>query len=341
VGILRLLFKISSLAGTRAINVSFSVLLVFVFYLLAKIISPKTAKIKTLQFLFFPLLFVFFLLVYTDVFSLLLIMLSLYFLMKNHYQISGFFGFLAVISRQNNIIWLGFFCAYVFLEKYRLSPKKGLKRNLLKWLKDCWVFAVVLLLICVFIAINKGVTLGDREMQPLVLRSENLFLTLFLFCFLFLPLNLINLPRVIVMLKKRARIVSLVLITFFFYFSFFKVDHWWNNPTFNYFLRNRLVNWAVANPINKIIFFLPIGYAALSLFVTKLAKDSYFAFYPFTVLFLSLSWLIEPRYSLIPFSLFILFKKEQSQFIEYLTIIIYIVLTGFLFWGTLGRKFFL
>ena len=119
IGLLDFAFKNSSVFFSRFISAIFSFLSVLVFYFVAKELNPNFKKIKTLEYFFLPILFIFFFLIYTDVFSLLLLLLSFYFLLKKHYTFSGLIGFLSIIVRQNNVIWLLFFCAYLFFTEFQ------------------------------------------------------------------------------------------------------------------------------------------------------------------------------------------------------------------------------
>jgi alpha-1,2-glucosyltransferase len=333
---LRRLLDINSLSMTRFLSTIFSLFSVFIFYLISKNISPAETPLKTLQFFLFPLLFVFFFIIYTDCFSLFLLLLAFFFLVKNRYLTSGFFGFLSVMVRQNNIVWLGSFSLYIYLKKYGFRFSPG---TIFNFFKDTLINTLVFVGMVLFIRWNGAPILGGG-IHPLSIHFDNIFFILFSFFILFLPLNIANFTLVIRLLKNPLSILILGAI-FIFYLLTFRVNHPYNQFLTNYFLRNFIASLALSSLENKILFFLPIGYSILSLWVSKLHQKLFYLLYPFTILFLSLLWLVEPRYYIIPFTFFLLFKKQKSLFIEYLTIIIYIVLTGFLFWGTLGRKFFL
>lgn len=182
IGLLSHLFKNPSLSLARSLSTIFSFLSVLVFYLIAKEIDPQKAATKTLQYFFFPLLFVFFFLVYTEAFSLLLVMLSFYFLTKGRYKTSGVFGLLSVLVRQNNIIWLGFFVLLIVLEKGKL--KLG-RKQILSFLSEA----------SIFIFWNKSLVLTEASSHPFSIHFANLFL--FLQFFLFLPLNISRLPQLV------------------------------------------------------------------------------------------------------------------------------------------------
>jgi len=333
---LRYLLGLNSLPATRFLSTIFSLFSIFIFYLISKNISASETPLKVVQFFLFPLLFIFFFIIYTDCFSLFFLLLAFFFLVKKRYQASGFFGLLSVIVRQNNVIWLGFFSLYIYLKKYgfRFSP-----RVIFNFLKDTYINTLVFMGMVFFILWNGAPILGGG-IHPLSVHFDNIFFILFSFFILFLPLNIANFPLVIRLLKNPLSVLILGAI-FIFYLLTFRANHPYNQFLPDYFLRNFIASLALSSLQNKILFFLPIGYSILSLWVSKLHQKLFYLLYPFTIIFLSLLWLVEPRYYIIPFALFFLFKKQKSFLVEYSTIIIYIVLTGFLFWGTLSSKFFL
>lgn len=328
--------------NARLVSTIFALISVLIFYFVAKRLDPKVASIKTLQYFFFPILFIFFFLIYSDVYSLLFVLITFLLVLKRKYFWAGFFGFLSLLIRQNNLIWLGFFCIYILFDKYNLSINFV---NLKRYFKDISLFIFSFFLSAIFILVNKSAVIAEPEMHPLSFHLDNIFFLLFLFFFLFLPLNLGNLPKIIRLLKSNREtflLLTLLLIDIFLlYFLTFKADHPYNSLTRGSFLRNILLNYFVENSIRKSIFFLPMGYSILSLWVTPLVNKKYYLIYPFAFIFLSMLWLIEQRYYLIPFALFILFKKSQSFLIEFFTLIIFIILAGIIFSVILSRKYFL
>jgi alpha-1,2-glucosyltransferase len=121
----------------------------------------------------------------------------------------------------------------------------------------------------------------------------------------------------------------------------FKNDHPYNNIATYYFIRNFiLVAFTKSNAL-KALFFLPMLYTFLSLIVTPLSRKSWYLFYAITILFLLPSWLIEQRYYIIPFALFMLFRKDQSPFFERITVAYYIGILCFLLPLIVSLKIFL
>jgi len=333
----------ASIQTSRLVTTIFSLLSVLIFYLIAKRIDPKMSEIKTLQYFFFPILFVFFFLLYTDIYSLLYTLITFLLVLKRRYFWAGFIGFLSLLIRQNNIIWLGFFCVYILLDKY-IDVKV---RNLTKYFKDVAIFILSFISAIVFIVINKGIVIGatNQMLRPLSFHLENIFFLLFLFFFLFLPLNIANLSKIIKLLKSNLQtfllLILLLIDIFMIFFLTFKADSPYNSLNTCCFLRNILLNYIIDNPFNKSISFMPIGYSILSLCVTPLKNKKHYLIYPFTFIFLGLLWLIEQRYYLIPFALFILFRKSQSLLVEYSTLAIYIILSWIVFLVIINGRFFL
>jgi len=340
VGLVELFLGASTIAATRSISAILSATSIVIFYLIASRIDAKSAMLKTLQYFFFPILFVFFFLIYTDVFSLLIVLITFLLVLKKRYYWSGFFGFLSLLIRQNNIIWLGFFCIYIFFDKYKLQ--KINIATVVKYFRNILLFISSFIISILFIVFNNGVVMGDRGSYPLSFHLENIFFMLFLFFFLFLPLNMANLPKVVGLFKTKpqALLLTMLLVDIFLLFLLaFKADHPYNTPL--NFLRNYLLSLIIDNPFNKSISFMPIGYSILSLCVTPLKNKKHYLIYPFTFIFLGLLWLIEQRYYLIPFIFFILFKKHQSFLIEFSTLVIYIFLAEIIFFIVLSGRFFL
>lgn len=184
-----------------------------------------------------------------------------------------------------------------------------------------------------------------KEIHPLSIHFSNLFLFLLFQFILFLPLNIANFPKIfkvsIRIFRKRPWIVFPIGIFFIFYIFAFKVDHPFNQNTIDYFLRNRILAYITGSDLTKSFFFIPIFYSILSLAVSEFNKKIYYFIYPFILINLCLFWLVEPRYYLVPFVFFLLFKKQKSLLVEGLNIIIFMILSGWIVWGAISQKFFL
>lgn len=359
------LFKAESLNSIRLISLIVGSLTVPIFYLITKeilkycrseqseesLVPSKMTRLtrrvkiapgndmsiiqKTLQFAFLPILFPYFFLNYTDSFSVLVVLTGFLFLFKKNYNLAAVFGILSIFVRQNNVIWLGFMFLYIYLTEF------GWKINLKtieKLINKTWLYLAGFVGFLVFAYLNGGVAVGDKTMHEPGIYFGNIYFSLFLFFLIFLPLNIVNLPKIASFTKKHWWKVLLVTGTAFaFYMLKFENDHPYNQV--DSFLRNAVLLEAMKNDWRKALFFVPIIYSVLSLCVTELKQKSFYLLYPLAFIFLTPSWLIEQRYYLIPFTLFLLFKKSGSKLEENITIGYFMILAGVFLVGLVKNWF--
>lgn len=293
---------------------------ILAFFLLAKRIDKDTVVRKSFLFVLSPLIFPFFSLIYTDIYSMAFVLLSLYFALNQRLWLSGIVGILGLLVRQNNIVWLAFIALVAYLESY--APQHRWK-DVKQWISKFFFFFLAAILIVVFIIWNKGFVLGDREHQPLILNFNNLFFLLFLLFFLFLPYHIANFPKILRFLKTHKLMAVVLVEVFLVFVLFFKSDHHYNQ--FARFLHNWIL-FAMTGPFpTRCLCFLPIAYSILSLCVTPLKRKSFYFLYPFTILYLLPNAVIEIRYCFIPYTLFLLFKEPDSERISLFTIATYLV----------------
>ena len=331
------LFGISSVGAVRFYSFVVSFLSVPVFYLVARKIDPASPGIRTLQYGFLPIVFQFFFLIYTDIPALLCLLLSLYFVLGNKPSWSAFWGLAALLIRQNSIPWLFLFFLLIYLADNGFSfTMEKIKRHLEK----NWFFLLIFILFIGFVIANHGVALGDRDMHPFPsFHMGNVYFSLFFFFFMFLPLNLSNAKDIWRHLRRDK--FELVVLTAFFFFYFFTFREY--HP-YNYcfgFVRNHILYFLSSSPLRRTLFFLPVAYSVLSLRVTKFTRSYFYFLYPVTALYLMPSWLIEPRYYIVPFVLFELFREKRSASLEFSTLICFLIFSGWLFYNLIMLRFFL
>lgn len=134
--------------------------------------------LTSISIILLPPLFFFNPLYYTDAGSLLFTLLAYLFSVNDQHSIASLFGILSVLFRQTNIVWLFYTACLVILrtlDEYRhissrnansqTSPNNILvnKRLLLNLFKRCAPYAIVGALFVIFVFINKGIVLGDKE----------------------------------------------------------------------------------------------------------------------------------------------------------------------------------
>jgi len=322
-------FKTSSLSLMRFFNVCFSLGLILIFYLILKKMNEPLIINKTLTYYFLPIVFSLLFLLYTDILSILLVLIALYLALSKKYFFSGLVCILSILIRQNNIIWLGFIFFMIYLEN---------KGSVINHLHRTWTFILGLILFIIFMTLNGGVSMGDKLMHEGSLYLGNIYFVLFLFFIIFLPYNLSNFNKIVQLIKrKKLPVLVFTFLGFLVYIATFKITHPYN--FIEVFLRNQLLLYFTSSLLLKSIFFIIITYTIFSLIVTRLKRKSYYLIYLFTFLYLFPSELIEQRYYLIPFTLFILFK--DGELVGTKTIFVYAIVSLSLFFGIIARLFFL
>jgi hypothetical protein len=186
---------------------------------------------------------------------------------------------------------------------------------------------------------------GAAQYYPNTLYFGNIYFFLFLFFFLFLPLNIGNRHKIHHLVKTNGWVIIGIFAFFTFYLLTFNQLSPHNLKGYerliiNYFLRNEILITFTSSIGLKILFFIPVIYSLLSIASTNLCKKGYYLLFPFAILSLIPIWPIFPRYSIVPFILFILFKETNSKLVEYSTTAIWVVLSIFLFYGTLQGWFY-
>jgi len=330
---------ITSIKFFRAINLLFALIAIFIFGKICVNLKKEMTEVSMMQFAFFPIIFPYFFLVYTDILSLLMVLAAIYFLVRKKYQWSGLFSIFACAVRQDNIIWLGFFFILTYADEYGFKFRiKDLFQHLLK----LWTFLAGLILFIIFVIINKGIAVGDKSMHPAFsFHLGNIYFFLFLFFFLFAALNISNFNKIVLLIKKRKLIIAGIVIFYLLFIFTFSNDHPFNYQWGDYYLRNAVLIFFTSSWIHKTVFFICAAYAILSLCVTEFRNKNFYLLYPFTFLFLIPSWLIEQRYYFIPFTLFLLFKKEDKKWVEWSTLALFVFASGLFYFVIRGNRYFL
>jgi alpha-1,2-glucosyltransferase len=348
-----------SLLFFRVLNLCFSILSVFIFHRIARLLDRKTAFVRTVQYVFIPILFPFFFLLYTDAPSLLLGLLSLFFLLRRRYALAGFTGILNIAVRQNSIIWLFFLFAMFLWEEYdrgilRLAPRflhnfllpyrprKKLPLKAWRQISAWFVFLAGFALFAAFVWWNGGIAIGDKASHPFPgMHLGNVYFLLFLFFFLFLPTHLWETKAILLRMRSSKFVIPVfVALYIFFMFTFFNT-HWYNQDLYSVFFRNRILVYFNLTLLLKTAFFIPVAWSVLTLLVTHQKRHDLFLLFPMTLLYLLPSWLIEQRYYFLPFAFYLLFRNGFSARREWISVLYAIAFTAVVYYIVATRYLFL
>jgi len=330
----------SSRMFVRGVSLLFSIVSLVVFFIISNKFDKKYSKISTVQYLFLPMVFPFMFLIYTDIFSNLFLLLTLYLILRKRYVFAGFVGFISLLIRQNNMVWLVFIMAIIYYENFgfRFSLDK-----IKKYARRAWTFIASFIAFLAFVLVNKGVAIGDIEKHPAFsLHVANIVFFLLLFFLLFLPINIYNFKKIVQLIKRHEIILLFLTVIMPFFLLFFVNDHPYNqmNGGSVFLVRNILLNFFMSSMLLKAILFLVVGYAILSILVTKFYKNQFYFLYFFGFSLLAFTWLVEPRYYIPFFTFFVLFRQKEHKSLEYIQITLLFLLSSFFMYLTIYTKYF-
>lgn len=327
----------SSIPAIRLISLLFNLISIPVFFLIARNIDHKSAMIKTVQYSFFPILFPFYTLIYTDFFSSTLILVGLYFIFKKRYNTAGIILSLDVLVRQNNLIWLVFLNIYIYLKTYGL---KLCPQYLNDHMKNTASFILGPIIFDIFLMIFHRVSVGEQTLvYATAVVPNNLFIMLFMSLIVFLPVLISLRKDFLVYWRKKIFFLAPVAFIFFLFSQYFRVENPYNLNTF--FLHNLLFVYFTSGIYQKLIFFVVLILTVMFIRIIKLHRKEDYLLYLFTVIFFIPLWFIDIRYYMTPLTLFMLFRKSQSQSVEVIASVYFILLSAVCYYGIYTWKFFI
>lgn len=344
---------VETFSGIRMVSASISltaVILAWVYLLNQKSTFPL---LQSVQLLFSPLLWPVYWILYTDIPSLITTILSLILLVNQRYLLSALLCLVSLCLRQHNIFWVLLIwlmamvqtgCWTRLLEIFKSSNESFLQRAthaIRKCLASTGMYLIPVICFIVFIYINNGIALGDRQAQQFGgLYPLQIFSCLFVLGLVLFPLHLSNIPKILMLLKKRYWLILLVVALFALYMKTFKIVHLHNFPS-DYFLRNWLLYFLDGHFRYKVAAFGLIALAFLSLIVMPLRSRANYWLYPVTILALLPVSLIEQRYYIVPFTLLMLFRIPKSLATETALLIWFVILSAGITYGMSTMKFFI
>lgn len=330
----------SSLRGARLVNAGFGLATVFVFYCVRRRVNPRDALASTLQFAVFPLLLPFYFLVYTDGLSLLLVLSATLACITRRNVSAGILLVLAMLVRQNNVVWVAFLATWAMLCVVRES---GLdRRSLARLARVEWPYAGAVVAFLCYWWWHGTISYSSSQapMHPDVsLHVGNPFLFLFIVA-LMLPLQTFAGVREFVLLASRRPawwLLPVVLVVAFL--VWFRVDHPYNHIALDQNVRNALLIQTQQHVWVSIGFCLVAVLAACALVGKRWNHPNAWLLLPFASVALAGSWLIEPRYSFIPLTVLLVLRRRGSPGAERVTTALWAAIAVYLLIGIFDQRF--
>lgn len=300
-------FKHPSLALVRFISFLLSSSSLLAAYLISKKLNSKYPLIKTLQCAFLPVSFLYFPLIYTDIFSLLLVLLALYSMLSGKYGLSALFSLAAILVRQDDIIWVALIWTYAYLSTYGFSfSLKNIEAHIRRTIGHLVVFSIFI----IFVLVNGGVALGDKNNHQVGFYMGNSYFFLAIVGLLFFPILLAYIRKIDLSKIKPSMLYGAgagIVIAGSFIFIQPEIHHGNNKLSM---LRNILLQSGYHQYMWMYVAAIFAGYMAL--FLMKLEKKRMILL-PFIFVSLFPSLLVEQRYYIVPLFFLLLFRTESGK----------------------------
>ncbi len=328
-----------SLPGWRLLSFLGSLLLLPAFYLLCRRISPSDAIRRTALLASLPILFPFFFLLYTDVWALLFVVLSIERSLAHRASAGACCSLVAIVLRQPSVFWLPLAALLPALGSSRfLWPAEGL----LSTLRQTAPYAVVLVLFLAFVGWNGGIAAGDQSAHRVSLHLGNLAFLLLVFFLAWLPWHVSRLPA-IWQLVRGYRLLSVVglLAGLALYWTTFDHPHPYNQADYGFYLHNQILALLSGQAGWRFLGYVAMAWAVLSLLATPLAQPRFYWLYPLAIASVLVLPLIEQRYYLVPFALWLAFRASGGARADNATLLWMIGWNLYFLWGIQAHRFFL
>ncbi|MEO8670175.1 MAG: hypothetical protein ABI411_02600 [Tahibacter sp.] len=329
-----------SLAIARLATGLYGLLAIAGFSRLRRAIHNEDDWVPVAQFAVLPILLPFVFLVYTDTASLACVLWATSATVLRRHWRSALWMIAAIAMRQNNVLWLPFLWLLFVAPRWK-------EHGIEAWRSVLVDSMPYLLPGSCFIAYwlwNGTVSYSGPQssMHPdASMHVGNIYFMLFVAALL-LPLQCadgaLRFVRAAVGQPWLWLIPIGVLIV---YLGAFAVDHPYNLIENAVSWRNRILQHTQHSELFRLGFGVAAVIAALGVGWSKLADVSARALFPVAVLFVSLSWLIEQRYYLIPLALFLAWRKPLRRELESITLALWAVLAVLFFWGMISGQLYL
>lgn len=273
-----------------------------------------------------PLMFTYYFLFYTDVWSTILIVFSLALVNNKRSQHpfwSALIGFFSLWFRQTNIIWICFI-AVVFIDKQVINTT-GIMDRIMKftttafrnWFNLCgYVLNVVLF--AVFLKVNGGITLGDSGNHEIKIHLVQLFYcTSFIAFFGLFSGSIASIRSYFTFITQSITVSACLFAIIFVAIKYTTIVHPFllaDNRHFAFYIYRRIIK-----KLPAIIMTVPHHFSSFT--IGHLWKGSFmtcFAFFVALIGTLVPSPLFEPRYYLTPVVIFNLFIEHNNSLLEFL-----------------------
>lgn len=332
-----------TLGAARALSSLFGIVALALFWAIRRHVCPPDAQRATAQMMCLPFLFPYYFLVYTDALSLAAVLAGVLAALRGRHGWAALAMVAAIAVRQNNVLWVGFFALIAAGGTWRWTEWRSWQ----VWRETSrlvWPYAVPLALFLAYWMWNDSISYSRDQSKiahpDLHFSAGNPYFMLFL-AGCFFPLQVLaGLHRFVVRAKDLPWLWLLPFVLFTVFALAFEVSHPFNIVPDD-FLRHRILQVVARRTDCWIAFGLIASLAACGLAFTRFASPQAWWLLPIGLLFVGASWLIEHRYTFIPFVLYLALRKPESDWAERLTLACWVPVALYFGAGVLSHRFML
>lgn len=339
-----LLVKITgaqSLVALRFFSLLGGFAAVLFFYQIVTLLWPQERFWRTVQFAYFPLLFPYFFLVYTDLLCLAFVLLAVLFALRERVVASAMAVAVAVLTRQPAIFW----AAIIWL--WFLAPSAQTNfgwKSIYPALKRTWPFLILIACFALFVAWNHGVALGAQSVQKVTLNLTNVWFFLFTVCLLFAPDCLSGVYVVWQHCRHEKRLMLaalLILLTSWVLFGLtYELSNIFNKINLDYLLHNMVLYEVATQPWARLMALAVIPFGLAGWLYTPLSQERFRWLLPLGLASVVVLPYVEPRYYIVPLSLFLAFRRPSSRVVEAGLTVFYVAFSLWINAAAFGMRFF-
>ena len=313
-----------SLGAARTITALFGLLAAAAFHALRTQTQPGGEALATAQFLALPVLAPFFFLVYTDALALALVLWATVATTRGRHGLAALTLCAALLVRQSDVVWAGFLAALAAWPEYRehrLRDPRRLAALIAPYLVPVAAFLA-------FWAWNGSISLSREQalLHPAGLYGGNVLLALAIGGFLFVPQAFVRMRDVTVSVRSRPWLLAIPpLVVAIFYFGF-RADNPYNAAMPDFYIHNAVTQTLTTDRGLRFVAALVAALGARLFLSTPLRPPAAYWLFPIAAFFLASEWLVETRYLIVPFALWLAFREQRSKAAEYLMLALWALL---------------
>lgn len=292
-----------------------------------------------------PLLFTYYFLFYTDVWSTILIILSLGLInykLLQYPMLSALVGFISLWFRQTNIIWIAFI-ASIFIDR-QIKIKTGvidrirqfIMKSLTNWNKLLG-YIVNIILFVIFLKLNGGITLGDNDNHQIELHIVQVFYCFTFITFFTIPnwLNKSTIKKYYNFIINHIILNLVIGLIIWYIMENFTIVHPFllaDNRHYAFYIYKRLLSQSYLKPLILMAYHFS-SFQILSSLI-KGGQLSFIGIFSYLIavgLTLIPSPLFEPRYYITPLIIFNLYINHPHNLLEFIWLNSINLITSYIF----------